>query len=722
MIAHRLAQLRHRPRTVVFGILVIGAAASCKGNEPFTPVASTVAVTPSSVDLHAIGAVRQASAAVLDQRGDTIPDDKVTWTSLGTSVATVDSTGKIRAVAPGTAQIRAASSTKPSVASDVPVTVTQVAAQIVKLSGDAQSGPIGTSLPLALTVRVNDSASSPTAGVRVAFAVTQGGGTVTPEDTTAGDGHAVATLQLGTATGVNSVSVSIPGSAVPPVSFTAVATAGSAASMSVQAGDAQTAHEGTAVATAPAVLLKDSFDNPVAGVIVTFTVASGGGVITKPVDTTGANGIAAPTAWTLGSAGTNSLNASVSLSGVSGNPITFTATATPAGAPTRVVLDTGDGQTGLAGYALNVRPGVRVLDAANGPVTGVQVDFAVSSGGGSVTGGTTATDVFGAAAVGSWVVQLGANSLTATVTGGGITNNPVMFTASGVNSTYNINLQYLSAVSASRQAVFDSAAARWQRLIFGDVADIVIPANDSIDPGTCGDNSPTIKGTIDDIIIFVTLDSIDGPGDVLGQAGPCYVRTQGWLPLVGIMYFDTADVADLESSGQFDEVILHEMAHVLGYGSLWPSFALNLIVGPAAFGGTDPHFVGQGAIQAFNDSGGAGYVAGAKVPVENCIGFPPGQCGSGSIDSHWRESVFANELMTGFITPGSNPLSMITTASMGDEGYQVNYAASDPYTVVNALSVRARPATAIQLRDDILRLPIFMVDARGRVTGMVHPR
>jgi hypothetical protein len=188
------------------------------------------------------------------------------------------------------------------------------------------------------------------------------------------------------------------------------------------------------------------------------------------------------------------------------------------------------------------------------------------------------------------------------------------------------------------------------------------------------------------------------------------------------MFFDTADVADLESSGQFSEVILHEMAHVLGFGSLWPSFALNLLAGPAALGGTDPHFIGLGAIEAFNNGGGAGYAGGAKVPVENCIGFPPDVCGDGSRDSHWRESVFASELMTGFISPGSNPLSVITTASMGDEGYQVNYAASDPYTVTNAISVRARGAAGIKLEDDILRLPIFMVDARGRVTGVVHPR
>jgi hypothetical protein len=703
-------------------VFVCGALLGCNGNEPPAQVATTVAVTPASVDLHAIGAVRQVSAAVLDQKGDTIRNAKIVWTSLGASVASVDSTGKITAVAAGSAQIKAAASTNASVATLVPVTVTQVAAHLVKVSGDVQTAVVGSSLPLPLTVRVIDSANVAVADAIVAFTVTQGGGSVTAADTTAGDGLAFATLQLGSATGVNAVSASVMGTAIPPVTFTATATAAPPTSMTIQAGDAQTAHVGTAVAIPPAVLLQDSFNNPTAGVVVTFAVVSGGGVVTKPVDTTGANGIAAPTAWTLGSAGTNTLNASVSLGGVSGNPVTFTATGTAAGAPTQVLVDTGNGQTGLAGYALNVRPAVRVLDAANGPVSGVQVDFAVTGGGGSVAGPTATTDLFGVARVGSWTVQLGGNSLSATVTGSGIAGNPASFSAIGVTSLYNITLQYLNAVSPARKAVFDSAAARWQRLIFGDVPDIVIPAGDSIPPGTCGSNSPTIKGTIDDIIIFVTLDSIDGPGKILGQSGPCYVRIPGFLPLVGIMHFDTADVASLENSGRFTEVILHEMAHVLGYGTIWDSNGLGLLVGATASGGTDPHFIGAQGTQAFNDSGGANYSAGAKVPVENCVGFPPGTCGAGTYDGHWRETVFDNELMTGFINPGVNPLSVITTAAMGDEGYLVNYAASDPYTVVNALAARAPRAGAIELKDDIMHLPIYTVDAGGRLIGVVRPR
>lgn len=381
----------------------------------------------------------------------------------------------------------------------------------------------------------------------------------------------------------------------------------------------------------------------------------------------------------------------------------------------------GNGQTGVIGYPLNVAPAVRVQDGS-APAVGVQVSFAVTGGGGSVTGASATTGTDGVARVGSWTVQSGTNTLRATVSGTGISGGSLNFTATGVSPAYHVALEYLSTVSPARQAVFDGAAARWEQLIFGDVPDIVFGPGDSLPAGTCGSNSPTIKNTIDDILILVTLDSIDGPGKVLGQAGPCYVRIPGLLPLLGIMHLDTADVATLEANGLFEAVIVHEMGHILGFGPLWADSTFNLL---ADSGGTDPHFIGQQAIAAFDADGGVEYTGGAKVPVENCLNLPPGTtCGQGQRDGHWRETVFANELMTAYLNSGSNPLSVITTASLGDEGYLVNYAASDPYTVANPLGAAplgARPAM-VEMGDDISHLPVYGVGRSGRVVGVIRPQ
>jgi hypothetical protein len=55
--------------------------------------------------------------------------------------------------------------------------------------------------------------------------------------------------------------------------------------------------------------------------------------------------------------------------------------------------------------------------------------------------------------------------------------------------------------------------------------------------------------------------------------------------------------------------------------------------------------------------------------------------GEGTRDSHWRETVFANELMSGFVESKGNPLSRMTVASLQDLGYRVNLAAAEPYSL-----------------------------------------
>jgi hypothetical protein len=156
---------------------------------------------------------------------------------------------------------------------------------------------------------------------------------------------------------------------------------------------------------------------------------------------------------------------------------------------------------------------------------------------------------------------------------------------------------------------------------------------------------------------------------VLGAAGPCLVRNADFLSLYGIMFFDIDDLDFLEQLGFFDEVVIHEMGHVLGFGTLW-NFGRNLLVG----GAPDPRFTGPLAIAAYDDLGGEG-----TVPVEGDQG------GSGTLFSHWDEATFFNELMTGFLnsSASANPLSDVSVASMGDLGYGVNLGTGDRYRLPN---------------------------------------
>lgn len=177
----------------------------------------------------------------------------------------------------------------------------------------------------------------------------------------------------------------------------------------------------TAVAPAPSVLVKDQNGAPLSGAVVSFLVLSGGGSVSAASASTNASGVATVN-WTLGATvGANALNASVGTL----TAITFMATST-AGAASTVAKTAGDNQTGSEQHVVSVAPSITVKDANGNPTAGVPVTFAVATGGGSVTGGTTTTNTFGIATVGSWTLgSVGANTLTATAQG----LPPVTFTA-----------------------------------------------------------------------------------------------------------------------------------------------------------------------------------------------------------------------------------------------------------------------------------------------------
>ncbi len=374
--------------------------------------------------------------------------------------------------------------------------------------------------------------------------------------------------------------------------------------------------------------------------------------------------------------------------------------------PATLALSAGDGQTAQAGQAVLVAPSVRVTDAGGDPVAGVSVSFTVQSGGGSVTGSPATTGTDGVAAVGSWTLgsSPGTNELRAEV--GALT--PVTFTATGTGG-FQIELRYQTGATAAQQQAFNNAAARWQGLVIGDLPDVQLTTQ----AGQCGSNSPAINETVDDVIILVTIEPIDGPGGVLGSAGPCFVRIANNLPILGQMTFDSGDLTVLETSGDLGSVILHEMGHVLGVGTLWTT--MGLLADPSQSGGQDPHFTGALAVGAFDDAGGTSY-SGAKVPVEDTGG-------AGTADGHWRESVMDTELMTGFLDPGrQNPLSAITVASLEDMGYTVSNGGADGFSMGGLTAAGALSGSqGIAYGDDIWRGPIYQVDTIGQVIRVVRP-
>jgi hypothetical protein len=546
-------------------------------------------------------------------------------------------------------------------------------------------------------VRVTDAFGNSLAGQSVSFTDPTGRTQVTGASSTtdASGVTGVTSWRLPNQPGSFSLIASIDNGAT--TTFVAV---GIPAATQVIAGNGQSANAGTRVPVAPAVMALDDQAQPLPDVGVTFRVTEGNGRLLSaaPVKT-GPDGIARSPGWVLGlTPGPNALAAEIL-----GTPsLEFTATGLQA-VPAATIPLSPTALTGVLGNFVTPTPALRVSDAQGQPVAGTAVSFAVSSGQGTLTYANRMTDFQGEARLGAW--RLGTAAPVQTLTASPASLPPVAFTANALPPpapAYKIEVRFIGPPpTAAQQAAFDDAAARWQQAVLGDLDDVPF-AEDLSD---CG--GEVIDETIDDLLIFASIDHIDGPGDVLGFAGACWLRDDNLLSVVGLVKFDSDDVRSLEAQGVFRDVVLHEMGHVIGIGSLWQLF--GLVVGR---GGSDPFFRGASARAAFAAADPTESFTGNVVPVEN-LG------GGGTRDVHWREGVATNELMTGFLD-ATNPLSAFTIGSLRDQGYQVNDAAADPFTLAAALrSLAATPP--IRLHEGRWTTPVRTVGRRGGVRRVILP-
>jgi VCBS repeat-containing protein len=215
---------------------------------------------------------------------------------------------------------------------DVPVVTEFVATalsadanRIALVSGNEQSGPIGTTLGAPLVVQVTDGFGNPISDVPVQWTVT-GGGDVTASTTqTDATGHTSVERILGSTAGQQTTLASANDLAGSPVIFTHTAIAGDASRVEKVSGDQQSAPPGTQVPNPLVVRVLDAENNPISGRAVEWVIAEGGGTPDPARSTTDDQGFA-NTRWALGpTPGRNRLNAVVS--GVGVGRIEFTATA-----------------------------------------------------------------------------------------------------------------------------------------------------------------------------------------------------------------------------------------------------------------------------------------------------------------------------------------------------------------------------------------------------------
>ena len=226
--------------------------------------------------------------------------------------------------------------------------------------------------------------------------------------------------------------------------------------------------------------------------------------------------------------------------------------------------------------------------------------------------------------------------------------------ASVSNASINIVLDYGATSAAdvvTYGAAFNAAETFWESNLSGYRDGLLAPTS---------------------VIMNVALGNIDGAGGTLGSAGPTQVNIQGnFLETTqGNMTFDTSDLGSSVSAGTFEAVIRHEMAHVLGFGSLWSSSAVGLPGYQEVYVNGSGQYTGAFGLAAFQqefDQADATYV---PIELDGAAGTANGHWNMGidlgaefeAVDSRddpgdtivytsvFNGKVLDNELMTGFLS------------------------------------------------------------------------
>ena len=635
----------------------------------------------------------------------TVAPDSVTSNSAGMA-ATAWTLGE----EPGEQRLAASVATAGGRTVDVSATALtpeETVASLAVASGNEQGGRRGRALGDSIVVRATDSGGEAVEGALIVFVPAEGNGTVAPDSVTSDSAGLAATAwTLGDRPGPQrlTASAATPGGPTVDISATALTPEEAVASLEVVSGSGQQAVQGSTLGDSIVVRATDSGGEAVEGAVIVFAPADGDGVAEPDSAVTDAAGTAR-TAWTLGNRpGDQSL--AVTVATADGPSAQATATATRRNnRPPEVaeslplhILTAGGREVTLVGsdhfYDVDGDP-VTYSAASSQPAV---VDASVGSYGAiTLTTGSpgiseltlAATDPSGA------VARLRFAAIVLQVPG---------------SATFDIDLVLLSPGSGRQNQALRSAAARWQRVVTADIPNVQFSGQEY---DWCGLHF-RIYAEVDDLAVFAVIRDIDGQGRTLASAGWCVAR-QGGLPLFGTLTFDASDL-DRFDDGSLLDLSLHELGHTLGIGTLWDNFGLLQEPSVPDNVGADTHFNGPSAVAAFHEAGGLGY-AGAKVPVENSA-IP------GSGDSHWRTSVFHDELMDPVYYPGErSPLSAITIQSLADIGYQVDVTQADSYRLPGfGLREKAgRPhADAVSYGDDVYRGPVAVVDLDGRVVRVLR--
>ncbi|HEY6178473.1 MAG TPA: Ig-like domain-containing protein, partial [Kofleriaceae bacterium] len=289
-------------------------------------------------------------------------------------------------------------------------------------SGDGQSKTVNHAFADLVAI-VRDAANQPVPGATVTFTAPSGSGVASatlggPSAATDASGLATMTAIANTVAGNYAVTASV-GGGVTPASFSLTNTADVAVALQRSSGNSQSATVATAFGAPLVVEAVDAFNNPVAGITVTFTPPAS--EPTCLVGTTSADTDGSGLVQTSVTAGTKTGTYSVSATALGLLPTSFSLTNTP-GAPASITLTGGNSQSAVVHTAFAQALTAVVRDSFSNLVPGANVTYAAPNSGASATVPAAVTNGSGVASTTATAnATAGGYVVTASIAGGAST-------------------------------------------------------------------------------------------------------------------------------------------------------------------------------------------------------------------------------------------------------------------------------------------------------------
>ncbi len=502
-----------------------------------------------------------------------------------------------------------------------------------------------------LFARVTDQFDNGITGVAVTFVVDSGGGRLTslgPPDTTVG-GAAARAWWLGPLARRNVAHVEAAGLVSPPA-----VTVGVIGGFTILQGDSQRTRPGKAV-PGPIRVQATNADGKLLGpgfplYFKALSVFGGLDLVDSAItDQTGQATLGMP--WVLGpTEGWYRLYAQAEYEG----PFTIVSAFALAPRPERIVIRSGGSLRGTAGNFLPARPEVAVLDSSGVPMPDQPIFVETVGPAGEARGfRAQRTDSLGFARIPTWRLSGVPGQNQIKVTTPGLPPAPLLITAvgdSGTDRRFDLTTRFDGVFPLWIAPDLADAGREWEHAVTGDLPDV--PVDLAADSDRC---HPAVRTTIDDILVFVQVVSMDGPGRATATSRICRYRAGGTIPLIAQIVIDHDDIVALDDRpGGLPIFFRHMLGHALGIGTSWATR-------PDLADSARARFRGASATSAFNWL--------RWLPDSDQEPLDWVRLGAEGDWIHWDDTIL--DVMTGTPTFGS-AIGPVSVAALRDLGFTVD--------------------------------------------------